>query len=309
MPPLARSLHTPRRMKFIRDIHEQRRAEGRPAISFEFFPPKTDEGDRNLFEKTIPALMAARPDYCSVTYGAGGSTREKTLGIVDRIQREHGLTAMMHLTCVNSTVEQLRAVVEEARARGIRNLLALRGDPPDGGDFQQTEGGFEFSRELVSFLKKLGGFSIGTAGFPEGHIACKAGKHTDWGYLREKISAGADFVITQLFFDNEDFYEFHDYMVKKLGANVPIIPGLLPVLSRGQTKRFVALCGAALPEAFVSRLDELGDDDEAVTKFGIEYATKQSEALLKFGAAGLHFYTLNKPRSTVEIVRNLGLAG
>ena len=162
-------------MKFIRDIHEQRRAEGRAAISFEFFPPKTDEGDRNLFEKTIPALLAARPDYCSVTYGAGGSTREKTLGIVDRIQRDHGLTAMMHLTCVNSTQEQLRAVVEEARGRGIRNLLALRGDPPDGGEFQKTEGGFEFSNELVAFLKDIGGFSIGTAGFPEGHIACKAG--------------------------------------------------------------------------------------------------------------------------------------
>ena len=308
MPPLARSLHTPRPMKLIRDIHEQRRAAGRPAVSFEFFPPKTDEGERSLFEKTIPALMAIQPDYCSVTYGAGGSTREKTLGIVDRIQREHGLTAMMHLTCVNSTQEQLRAVVEEARGRGIRNLLALRGDPPDGKDFQQTEGGFEYSRELVAFLKELGGFSIGTAGFPEGHIACKAGKHTDWGYLREKVAAGADFVITQLFFDNEDFYEFHDHVTKQLGANVPIIPGLLPVLSRGQTKRFVALCGAALPTAFVERLDELGDDDEAVTKYGIEYATKQCEALLKFGVTGLHFYTLNKPRSTVEIVRNLGLA-
>ena len=295
-------------MKFIRDIHEQCRAEGRPAVSFEFFPPKTDEGDRNLFEKTIPALMAIRADYCSVTYGAGGSTREKTLGIVDRIQREHGLTALMHLTCVNSTQDQLRAVVEEARGRGIRNLLALRGDPPDGGEFVMTEGGFEYSRELVAFLRALGGFSIGTAGFPEGHIACKAGKHVDWGFLREKIAAGADFVITQLFFDNEDFYEFHEHLTKKLGASVPIIPGLLPVLSRGQTKRFVALCGAALPEKFVKRLDELGDDDAAVTAFGIEYATRQCEALLKFGVPGLHFYTLNKAHSTVEIVRNLGLA-
>ena len=295
-------------MKFIRDIHEQCRAEGRPAISFEFFPPKTDDGERALFEKTIPALASICPDYCSVTYGAGGSTREKTLGIVDRIQREHALTAMMHLTCVNSTKEQLRAVVAEAGERGIRNLLALRGDPPEGGDFQKTEGGFEYSSELVAFLKEIGGSSIGTAGFPEGHIACKAGKHTDWGYLRETIAAGADFVITQLFFDNEDFYEFHEHVTKKLGANVPIIPGLLPVLSRGQTKRFVALCGAALPEAFVRRLDELGDDDEAVTQYGIEYATKQCEALLKFGVNGLHFYTLNKPRSTVEIVRNLGLA-
>jgi methylenetetrahydrofolate reductase (NADPH) len=295
-------------MKFIRDIHEQCRAAGRPAVSFEFFPPKTEEGERNFFAKTVPALLAARPDYCSVTYGAGGSTRDKTLGIVDRIQREHHLTTMMHLTCVNSTAEELRRVAEEARARGIRNLLALRGDPPDGAEFAKTEGGFEFSRELVAFLRGLGGFSIGTAGFPEGHIACKAGKLVDWGFLREKIEAGADFVISQLFFDNEDFYEFHDHLVKKLGATVPIIPGLLPVLSRSQTKKFVALCGAALPKPFVSRLDELGDDDEAVTQFGIEYATRQCEALLKFGAPGIHIYTLNKARSSVEIVRNLGLA-
>ncbi|HEV7867523.1 MAG TPA: methylenetetrahydrofolate reductase [NAD(P)H] [Chthoniobacteraceae bacterium] len=294
-------------MKFIRDIHRTCQQEGRPAISFEFFPPKTDEGERNLFEKTLPALMAASPDYCSVTYGAGGTTREKTIGIVDRIQREHGLTTMMHLTCVNSTADELRAVVEDARSRGICNLLALRGDPPDGGEFQATPGGFEYSRDLVAFLRAQGGFSIGTAGFPEGHIACKAGKIADWGYLREKIEAGADFVITQLFFDNEDFYQFHDFMTKKLGAAVPIIPGLLPVLSSGQTRRFTALCGAALPAKFLNRLEELGEDDAAVTEFGIEYATQQSEALLRFGVAGLHFYTLNKPYSTVRIVKNLGL--
>jgi len=294
-------------MKFIRDIHEECRAEGRPAISFEFFPPKTDEGDRALFDKTIPALLGVHPDYCSVTYGAGGSTREKTIGIVDRIQREHGLTAMMHVTCVNSTKEELRGVVEEARSRGIKNLLALRGDPPAGGEFQKTEGGFEYSRQLVGFLRELGGFSIGTAGFPEGHIACKDGKEVDWGYLREKIAAGADFVITQLFFDNDDFFRFYDHMTKKLGATVPFIPGLLPVLSAGQTKRFTALCGAALPEKFLTRLEAFGDDDAAVTEFGIDYATEQSEALLNFGVEGLHFYTLNKSYSSMRIVQNLGL--
>ncbi|MEA3211168.1 MAG: methylenetetrahydrofolate reductase [Chthoniobacter sp.] len=295
-------------MKFIRDIHEACRAEGRPAISFEFFPPKTDEGERNLLGKTVPALLAIKPDYCSVTYGAGGSTRDKTMGIVDRIQREHGLTSMMHLTCVNATREQLASVIEEARSRGIKNLLALRGDPPAGGEFVKTEGGFEFSRELIAYLREIGGFSIGTAGFPEGHIACKEGKLADWGYLREKIQAGADFVLTQLFFDNEDFYEFHDHMTKKLGATVPIIPGLLPVLSSHQTKKFVALCGAALPEKFLHRLEQLGDDDAGATEYGIEYATQQSEALLRFGAPGLHFYTLNKAYSMVKIVQNLGLA-
>jgi methylenetetrahydrofolate reductase (NADPH) len=296
-------------MKLIRAIHEECRAAKRPAISFEFFPPKTAEGDRALFEKTLPALLAIQPDYCSVTYGAGGSTRDKTLDIVDRIQREHGLTAMMHLTCVNSTRNQLRAVVEEARQRGIRNILALRGDPPGGtGPWIPVEGGLTYSSELVAFLRELGGFCIGTAGFPEGHIAQKAGPLTDWKFLAEKIAAGADFVITQLFFDNDDFFRFRDHLTQKLGVAVPLIPGILPVLARGQTKKFTELCGAKLPAALVSRLDELGDDDRAVAEFGIEYATAQSESLLRAGVPGLHFYALNKSHSTVQIVRNLGLA-
>jgi len=234
-------------MQYIRDIHAAA-AGKRPVISFEFFPPKTDEGDRALLEKTIPALMRLRPDYCSVTYGAGGSTRDKTLGIVDRIQREHGLTAMAHLTCVNSTQEQLREVVEQARKLGIKNILALRGDPPGGtGEFRTTPGGFEFSYQLVRFLRELGGFSIGTAGFPEGHIACKEGKYVDWERLKAKIDEGADFVLSQLFFDNADFLEFRDYVTKKLGAKVPICPGVLPILSAAQIKRFTTMCGARMP--------------------------------------------------------------
>lgn len=295
-------------MQFIRDIYQEARAAGRPVLSVEFFPTKTEEGERNLFEKTIPAIQAIRPSYCSVTYGAGGSTRDKTLGIVERIQREHALTAMMHLTCVNSTEAELGSVLSAASAAGIRNILALRGDPPSGGDFVKTEGGFEFSRELVAFIRKTGGFSIATAGFPEGHIACKGGKYKDWEYLADKIQAGADFVITQLFFDNTDFYEFQDHLVGKLGVTVPIIPGIMPILSAGQTKRFVALCGAQLPAPFLRRIDELGDDDAAVTAYGIEYATEQCASLLEHGVPGLHFYTLNKAHSTVQIARNLGLA-
>jgi methylenetetrahydrofolate reductase (NADPH) len=282
-------------------------AANKPVISFEFFPPKTDEGDRNLLEKTIPALMQLMPDYCSVTYGAGGSTRDKTLMIVDRIQRQHGLTAMAHLTCVNSTREQLREVIEQARGLGIRNILALRGDPPGGnGVFTKTEGGFEFSYQLVKFLKELGGFSIGTAGFPEGHIACKEGKHVDWQRLQAKIDCGADFVLTQLFFNNRDFFEFRDYLTK-LGVRVPICPGIIPIQSASQIKRFTALCGADLPAPLVAQLEKFGDDDEATTEFGIEYATKQCEELLGGGVPGIHFYTLNKARSTTAIVKNLGL--
>ena len=295
-------------MKFIRDIHAAKKAAGQPVVSFEFFPPKTDEGDRNLLEKTIPALLRLKPDYCSVTYGAGGSTRDKTLMIVDRIQREHGLTAMSHLTCVNATKGELRAVIEQARALGIKNILALRGDPPGGnGEFQKTPGGFEFSRELVAFLKELGGFSIGTAGFPEGHIACTEGREVDWRRLQEKIDAGADFVLTQLFFDNADFYRFRDHLTN-LGVTVPICPGIIPIMSTSQIKRFTALCGSKLPAPLLTKLETLGDSDEAATAYGIDYATAQCADLLKNGTPGIHFYTLNKPHSTTAIVKNLGLA-
>jgi methylenetetrahydrofolate reductase (NADPH) len=295
-------------MKLIRDIHAAKLATRQPVISFEFFPPKTDEGDRNLLEKTIPALLQLKPDFCSVTYGAGGSTRDKTLMIVDRIQREHGLTAMLHLTCVNSTTEQLAEVVRQARGLGIKNILALRGDPVAGsnGEFTKTEGGFEFSYQLVTWLKQQGGFSIGTAGFPEGHIACKGGKHADWQFLKNKIDCGADFVITQLFFDNADFFEFRDYLTK-LGVTVPIVPGIIPILSSGQIKRFTALCGARLPDALLESLEKLGEDDAATAEFGIDYATRQCADLLRAGVPGLHFYTLNKAASTTRIVQNLKL--
>lgn len=296
------------RVQFIRNIHEVRHAENRPVISFEFFPPKTEEGERTLLEKTIPALLGLRPDYCSVTYGAGGSTREKTLMIVDRIQRQHGLTAMAHLTCVGSTKEQLHEVVEQARTMGIRNILALRGDPPGGvGEWKAVPGGFEYSHQLVNFLRELGGFSIGTAGFPEGHIACKEGKFVDWDRLKAKIDRGADFVITQLFFDNRDFFEFRDYLGKK-GVSIPICPGVLPILSSAQIKKFTTICGASIPPALAARLEEFGVDDAATTAFGIEFATRQCQELLQAGVPGIHFYTLNKAHSTTQVVKNLGLA-
>ena len=294
-------------MQFIRDIHDAKRGRA-PVLSFEFFPPKTDEGDRNLLEKTIPALMQLKPDFCSVTYGAGGSTRDKTLHIVENIQRQHGLTAMSHLTCVNSTREQLHEVLLDARRRGIKNILALRGDPPPGtGDFQKIPGGFEFSRELVEFIKEVGGFSIGTAGFPEGHIACREGKLVDWERLKQKIDAGADFVLTQLFFDNADFFALRDYLAQA-GVKVPLVPGLLPILSASQIKKFTTLCGARIPAPMMAKLEAYGDDDPGVTAYGIDYATKQCEELLREGVEGLHFYTLNKAYSTTEVVKNLKLA-
>jgi methylenetetrahydrofolate reductase (NADPH) len=294
-------------MRFIGDIFSDARAARRPVISFEFFPTKTPEGERTLLDKTIPALSQMKPDFCSVTYGAGGSTREKTLTIVDRIQRDHGLTAMAHMTCVNATKEETASVLAQARGLGISNILALRGDPPGGvGDFVKTEGGFEFSYELVRFIKDAGGFSIGVAGFPEGHIANPDGKHADWRHLKHKVDQGADFVITQLFFNNKDYFEFRDYLTA-LGVRVPLVPGIIPILSAGQIKRFVARIGAGLPAALVSELDKRGDDDETVAQFGIDYATRQCEELLREGAPGLHFYTLNKARSVTQILQNLDI--
>jgi len=295
-------------MQFIRDIYAAKRAANRPVISFEFFPPKTGEGDRNLLEKQIPALLQARPDYCSVTYGAGGSTRDKTLMIVDCIQRQHGLTALAHLTCVGHTRGQVRELLEKIRALGCKNILALRGDPPGGGEYQPTPGGFEFAAQLVKFIRESGDFSIGVAGFPEGHIACREGKQADWRHLKEKTDAGADFVLTQLFFDNADYFEFRDYVAGKLGVGVPLVPGIISILSASQITKFTQLCGAKIPPPLRSKLDQLAGNDEAAAEFGIEYATKQCGELLRAGVPGLHFYTMNKSRSTVRVLKNLGLA-
>ena len=294
-------------MRFIRDIHAEKQASGKPTISFEFFPFKTTEGETTFFGKTLPALMTARPDYASVTYGAGGSTREKTLDIVERIQNDFGLTTMAHLTCIKHTQAEIGGILDEAAGRGIQNILALRGDPPPGEEWAQTEGGFEFASELVEFLRERGGFGIGAAGFPEGHIDCAEGREIDWRHLVGKINCGADFVITQMFFDNADYFRLADYLKGQCVA-VPLFPGIIPVANAGQIKKFSAMCGAKLPELFSSRLDELGDDADAVREYGIEYATGQCRELLERGAPGLHFYTLNKSKAVLQILANLGLS-
>lgn len=299
--------HTPPRMKLIRDIFAARPAGERPVISFEFFPPKTEEGDRALLDKNIPALLAARPDFCSVTYGAGGSTRDKTLTIVDRIQREHHLPALAHLTCVNHTREEVRSLLDRIAQLGCQNILALRGDPPGGGEFKVTPGGFQFSAELVAFIREQGKFSIGVAGFPEGHIANPNGKHADWGHLSEKVAAGADFIVTQLFFDNADFFEFRNHLTQRLGIKVPIVPGIITILSAAQIQRFTQLSGSKIPAKLQAKLNEVANDDEAAARFGIEYATEQCAELIRAGVPGLHFYTLNKSAATLAVLRNLQL--
>jgi len=294
-------------MRYIRDIHADKQVTGQPTISFEFFPFKTLQGEATFFGKTLPALMTAKPDYASVTYGAGGSTREKTLEIVERIQNDFGLTTMAHLTCIKHTRAEIGGILDEAANRGIQNILALRGDPPPGENWAQTEGGFEYASELIAFLRERGGFGIGAAGFPEGHIDCVEGRETDWRHLVGKINSGADFVITQMFFGNADYFRLADFL-KGQGVAAPLFPGIIPVANAGQIKKFSAMCGAKLPESFASRLDELGDDAEAVREYGIEYATAQCRELLDRGAPGLHFYTLNKSKAVLQILGNLDLA-
>lgn len=292
-------------MRNIRDIHSEKRGGKRPVISFEFYPPKTEVGIENLFNKTAPALSELRPDFISVTYGAGGSTRGKTLDIAQRVQNELDLPALLHLTCVNATAAEIGQVVEEAKALGISNILALRGDPPSGSEFEKTEGGFEFSYQLIEFLKEQGDFSIGTAGFPEGHVACADGKRVDWDHLCHKIDCGADFVVTQLFFDNRDFYEFRDYIFRKLGREVPIAVGILPILSGQQIRRFTQLCGAKLTTEIEDALQRLGDDDQGVSDFGIEYASRQCRDLQQNGVEAFHFYCLNKAQACTSVLKDL----
>ncbi|MGC8990446.1 MAG: methylenetetrahydrofolate reductase [Verrucomicrobiia bacterium] len=296
-------------MRFIRDIYASAKANGRPVVSFELFTPKTPEGEHTLAQKTLPTLAALKPAYCSVTYGAGGSTRHKTIDLVQSIQVNFGVPGMAHLTCIGANRDQILALLLDARQRGICNLLALRGDPPAGTTaFAPEPGGFRFAYELVELACKVGGFSVGVAGFPEGHIECREGKHVDWLRLKEKIDRGADFVITQLFFDNSFFYEFRDHLIRHLHVNVPIVPGIITILNASQIRKFTALSGASIPQTVIDKLHQLGDNDEAVADFGVEFATQQCADLLRNGVPGIHFYTLNKARSVSRILANLGMA-
>ena len=281
-------------------------AGGQPVFSFEFFPPKTSDGERNLYA-ALAELKTLEPSFVSVTYGAGGSTREKTIEIVKRIREEYGLEAMAHFTCVGATVAQLRATLEEMREAGIDNVLALRGDPPAGQQaWVKTDGGLEYSRELVELISTDFEFAIGAACFPETHIHA-ASPETDLEYLREKVRAGADFLITQLFFDNAVYFDFIK-RARTAGIEVPIIPGVMPITRVGQVERMAAMCGASIPGGLRRELHERGEDPEGALDFGVAYATLQCAELLAAGAPGIHFYTLNRSPATRAILSALKLA-
>jgi methylenetetrahydrofolate reductase (NADPH) len=284
---------------------DERLAAGEPSFSFEFFPPRTDDGERNL-EQALEELSRLDPTFVSVTYGAGGTSaqKQKTIDIVTRAKTRHGLEAMAHFTCVGATVEELRATLDGMRDAGIENVLALRGDPPQGEeDWVATEGGLSYSRELIELIRSDYGFAIGAACFPEVHIHAES-PESDLRYLREKVDAGARFLITQLFFDNQVYYDFVA-RAREAGIDVPIVPGIMPIGNTDQIKRFTSMCGATIPDRLLRELEVRADQPQAVTDFGVAYATLQCADLLANGAPGIHFYTLNRSPATRAILSAL----
>jgi len=273
-------------------------------FSFEFFPPKTEEAMAELFD-TLKDVKELNPGYISVTYGAGGKTRDKTLEVVKRAKREIGLEAMAHLTCVGHSKQEIKSILDELEDSGIENVIALRGDPPQGeAKFTPHPDGFGYASELTAFIRSHYRFCIAVAGYPEGHIE-SPDKETDWEHLHQKVAAGADFIITQLFFDNRDFFAFEQRMREK-GVTVPIIPGIMPITDYNQILRFTRICGARIPKDAVRELDRIQEDPEAVQQYGIQHATRQCRELIAHGVPGVHFYTLNRSRATRQIIRNLG---
>jgi methylenetetrahydrofolate reductase (NADPH) len=280
--------------------------EVRPCFSFEFFPPKTEKGMDNLW-RALTELREDEPTYVSVTYGAGGSTRDNTIAITKRIKRELGIEAMAHFTCVGATVDELRSTLDEMRDAGIENVLALRGDPPKGQEeWTATEGGLSYSTELAQLISDNYDFAIGAACFPEVHIA-SPNLEQDLDVLKKKVDAGVTFAITQLFFDNEFYFDFVD-KARAAGIDIPIIPGIMPIAGYEQIKRITKMCGTSISDTLQRELEVRKDDPQAVTDLGVAYATLQCSELLARGAPGIHFYTLNKSPATRSILAALRAA-
>lgn len=277
---------------------------GRPVFSFEFFPPKTDEGLSTLMQ-TVARLKELKPSFVSMTYGAGGSTRQKTVQLVSKIKNEIGIEAAAHLTCVGHSEAELAIILSELEKAGVENILALRGDPPKGETtFVPAKDGFRYAADLVALIREKFRFCVGVAGYPEKHVEARS-MEEDLKNLQTKVSKGADFIVTQLFFNNADYFQFVE-KVRKLGIKVPVVAGIMPVTDTDQIKRFTSLCGAKLPEVLLKKLDAAADKEDVV-RIGIEHATEQCQDLLAKGAPGIHFYTLNKSHATVEIFKNLSV--
>jgi methylenetetrahydrofolate reductase (NADPH) len=286
----------------IAEILDQRR----PAFSFEFFPPKTEDGQTTL-EATLAVLRDDRPDYVSMTYGAGGATRDRTVELTKWIKQDLGIEAMAHLSCVGEPTERLIEILEEIQASGVENVLALRGDPPRGEtEWRPHPNGLHYSVELIRLIRERFDFCVGAACFPEVHPDA-TDRESDLRYALAKQEAGAGFLITQLFFDNELYFEFVEE-ARAAGIAVPIIPGIMPITNYGQIKRFTDMCGASIPGELQGELDGRADDPEAVAELGVAYATLQCSDLLARGAPGIHFYTLNRSPATRAILAALRAA-
>lgn len=274
-------------------------------LSFELFPPKTAAGETAMF-KHVDQLVAFQPSYITCTYGAGGSTRNKTLEIVERVHQNYGLPVASHLTCVGATADELRAYLKEATERNITNIVALRGDPPKGEtEFRAVEGGLHFANDLVQLIRsEFPALGIAVAGYPETHQEAPS-PQADLDNLKRKVDSGGDVVITQLFYNNDDFFRFRE-TCDRLGITVPIVPGILPVTNLAQIQRITSLCGAQLPDTFVGDLQQCGDDDAQQFEVGVQFASRQVQQLRDAHVPGIHFYVLNKSQATAGVLRNVG---
>jgi methylenetetrahydrofolate reductase (NADPH) len=273
--------------------------------SFELFPPKTDQGYQKLLE-LIGQLAELKPDFISCTYGAGGGSRDKTFDIVEHIEKHHQITAVAHLTCVCHTKDEIRSILENIKSRGVQNVLALRGDPPkDNPDWKPGPDNFRYSSELCAFIRKHfdGHFGIGVAGFPEGHLLCRD-QEKDADFLKMKTDAGADYVITQLFFKNQDYFDYVQRL-KKRGVNARVLPGILPITDYGALLRFAEMCGATVTDEIKSTFAPIQEDKDKTLEAGITFAVKQCRELLAGGAPGLHFYCLNKLHPVADILKQV----
>jgi methylenetetrahydrofolate reductase (NADPH) len=279
-------------------------AQRRQLRSIEFFPPKDDTGVEAL-RQTASALKSISPDFVSVTYGAGGSTRQRTAQVSGFLKADFGYTVMPHLTCVGHSRAELEGIADRIHGDGFRNIMTLRGDPPKGSaEFKATEDGLHYANELVSLLKaRHPDFCLGVGGYPEKHPEAPT-PEADLANLKQKVDAGADFVTTQLFFDNDSYYGFAD-RCRKTGISVPIVPGIMPVLSLKQIQRFTSMCGTSLPKTLIRRLEAAGEDPEIVEAVGIDWALGQIRDLLARGAPGYHLYILNRAKSALALAAGL----
>ncbi len=277
----------------------------KPVVSFEIFPPKLDTPLESIYD-TLDQFKALNPDFISVTYGAGGSQKDRTIEIASKIKDEYGVESMAHFTCVGHSKEEIDSMLDSMHDNALENILALRGDPPkDQPDFDFTKNVYRYASELIQHIRSKNNFCVAAAAYVEGHVDCRRLKD-DMLHLKEKVDVGVDFLVTQLFFDNRLFYDFLD-KAATLGINCPVTPGIMPIFKADQIKRITSLCGASLPAKLVIMMDKYGGNDEDMRKAGIEYASMQIKDLVDNGVDGIHLLTMNRPKSSREILQNTGL--